>query len=200
MRKNLFLMIGVILAAALGLYLGFTFLRPYAFHGTVLQGSEPVKDFTLTSMHGQPVKLSDFQDKIVVLYFGYTFCPDVCPTTLSEIKKALALLGPAASEFQVIMITVDPERDTPAVLNEYMAQFDPGFLGLTGTVSEIQNIAAPFGVYFAKQADPSSAQYLMEHTASVLVINRKGALKLLWPYGTPAADMADDLRYLLRSN
>lgn len=198
MLKKVLLFVSLILSAILGLYIGMTFLRPYAFHGTVLQSTQPVQDFSLVSMHGQQVKLSDFRDKIVLIYFGYTYCPDVCPTTLAEIKKAMGILGSAADEIQVIMITVDPERDTPAVLNAYMSQFDSRFLGLTGTISELQNIAAPLGVYFARQEGATGSDYLMEHTAAVMVINQSGSLKLLWPYGTPGSDMAEDLEYMLR--
>ena len=198
MLKKALLLLSVLAAAFLGLYIGVTFLRPYAFHGTVLLSEQPVDDFTLTSMNGQKVKLSDYRSKIVIIYFGYTYCPDVCPTTLAEIKKALGLIGPLASDIQVIMVTVDPERDTPAVLNSYMTQFDPNFLGLTGTVSEIQNVAAPLGIYFARQEGSTGSDYLMEHTASTMVINQSGLLKLLWAYGTPASDMAEDLKYMLR--
>lgn len=198
MIKKILLLASVLVAAFLGLYIGMTFLRPYVFHGTVLQSEQPVEDFSLTSMHGQQVKLSDYRNKIVVIYFGYTYCPDVCPTTLAEIKKALGILGPAAHDIQVIMITVDPERDTPAVLNSYMTQFDPNFLGLTGSVSDIQNVAAPLGVYFARQDGATGSDYLMEHTASVMVLNKSGSLKLLWAYGTPASEMAEDLKYMLR--
>ncbi len=198
MQKKPLLLLAVIIAVGLGIFVGIKFFGPHNFHGTVLQSPEAAKDFSLTSMHGQSVKLSDFRGKIVLLYFGYTFCPDVCPTTLSEIKKAMGIMGNGAEHIQVIMITVDPERDTPAVLNSYMAQFDPSFLGLTGSVREIQNIASPFGVYFARQENTNSKDYLMEHTAALMAINQQGYLKLIWPYGTPAADLADDLNYMLR--
>jgi protein SCO1/2 len=169
----------------------------YEFHGTLLQSPDPAADFTLTSMNGQAVSLSDFRGKLVVLYFGYTYCPDVCPTTLAEIKKALAKMGEQADAVQVIMVTVDPERDTPQLLNDYLSSFDQGFLGLTGPIADIQRVATLYGIYFARAEGSDATGYLVDHTASVIVIDQEGYLKLVFPYGTPADDIAADLEYLL---
>lgn len=169
----------------------------YEFHGTLLQSPDPAADFTLTSMNGQQVGLGDFRGKLVVLYFGYTYCPDVCPTTLAEVKKAVGKLAERADDVQVIMISVDPERDTPQLLNEYISSFDVRFLGLTGSIDEIQRIATLYGIYFAKSEGSDATDYLVDHTASLMVIDQDGYLKLVFPYGTPAEDIASDLEYLL---
>jgi protein SCO1/2 len=196
-RKIAFILAGGL--AMLGIaWLGFTLLRPHTFHGQVIQSPDVAPDFTLTSTNGQPVSLSDFRGRLVVLYFGYTFCPDVCPATLSEIKQALEILGSQADQVQVIMITVDPERDTPEKLGQYLAHFSPSFLGLTGTPEEISTVATLYGIYYAKEAGSEATDYLVNHTASQMVIDTSGHLKLIFAYGTPAEDIADDLRFLLR--
>lgn len=173
-------------------------LQPYSFYGTLIQSPDPAFDFTLTAHTGQRTKLSDFQGKLVVLYFGYTFCPDVCPTTLSEINKAMEILGDKADEVQVIMISVDSERDSPEKMAEYVAHFNPDFLGLTGIPEKIAETAALYGIFYQKHEETGATGYLIDHTASVMVIDKKGHLKLVFPFGTPAKHIADDLAYLLR--
>ena len=130
--------VGFVLIVALATVL----LRPYRFHGTELLSPQPAKDFTLTGPGGKPVSLSDFQGKLTVMYFGYTYCPDVCPTTLAELAQAMRKLGKKADQVQVIMVTVDPDRDTPEHLAEYLAYFSPTFRGLSGTPEQIAAAAA----------------------------------------------------------
>lgn len=188
----------MIFASVVGmLLLAMSACAAYEFHGTLLQSPDPAPDFTLTSMNGQQVSLSDFQGKLVVLYFGYTYCPDVCPTTLAEVKKALAKLGDRSDDIQVIMITVDPDRDTPQVLNGYLSSFDDRFMGMTGPIAELQRVATLYGIYFARAEGSEATDYLVDHTASMMVINDEGYLKLVFPYGTSAEDIASDLDYLL---
>lgn len=174
-----------------------TLLRPQPLHGTELQGSRPAADFTLAGSTGQPVRLSDFRGKVVVLYFGYTFCPDVCPTTLATVARALRLLGPQAADVQVLMVTVDPERDTPERLARYLALFDPSFIGLSGPEEEIAATASAYGIYYEKRPTTSAATYLVDHTATTIVVGRQGSVRLLFPFGATAEDMAADLRILL---
>jgi len=194
--------IALVLAGALMIlvtgWLGLYLVKPYSFHGQLIQSPDVAPDFTLTSTNGQLVSLSDFRGQLVVLYFGYTFCPDVCPTTLFEYKQALALLGPQADQVQVIMVTVDPERDTPETLAQYLTQFSPDFLGLTGTLDEVSTVAVLYGIYFSKEAGSVATYYLVNHTASQMVIDTEGHLKLVFPYGTSAEDIAADLTFLLR--
>ncbi len=171
--------------------------RPYTFHGMVMQSPQPAPDFTLTTHQGQPLRLSDLRGRTVVLYFGYTFCPDVCPATLSEWAKAMRLLGDKADQVQFLMITVDPERDTPAKMADYVSHFDPRFIGLSGPADEIARIATLYGVYYQKHEE-GGENYLVDHTATQTVIDKDGYIKLIFPFGTTADDIAADLRYMLR--
>ena len=170
---------------------------PYEFHGTFLESDTKVADFNLMASNGQRVSLGDFPGKLVVLYFGYTFCPDVCPATLVEIAGAMDILGDDAEKVQTIMVSVDPERDTPEQLAEYVAHFDPDFLGVTGTPEEIIEIAAAYGIFYEKHEGSAASGYLIDHTATVLVVDEAGYLKLLLPFGTTAQEIADDLAHLL---
>ena len=180
----------------LGLSLGRWLSLP-VFHGMVMQSPEPVPDFALTGPQGQAIHLSDFKGQVVLIFFGYTYCPDVCPTTLGEIKRALDDLGEQAEEAQVLMISVDPERDTPEQLAKHLAHFGPNFMGLTGNLDEILTVATPFGIFYEKQEGSPATGYLVDHTATVMVIDKAGYLKLIFPYGTSAQDMGEDLAYLL---
>mgnify|MGYP003574604574 CR=1 FL=1 len=198
MKKSIWIFIfGLIAGFALIALIAIPRLRPYTFHGTVLQSSQPAPDFELTANHGQIVSLQDFEGKLVMLYFGYTFCPDVCPATLSELGGALDLLGKQANDIQVIMISVDPERDTPEMLAEYVTHFDPSFLGVTGSMEEIARVAALYGIFFEAHEGTEATGYLVDHTATVMVVDQDGHLKLVFPFGTPAEDIAEDLSHIL---
>lgn len=176
----------------------FLFASP-DFHGTLVQSPVPVNDFTLTGSSGQQVKLHDFRDKVVLLYFGYTYCPDVCPATMAELSKAMKELSPRDQEtVQVLMITVDPDRDTPEVLGQYLSHFDPSFLGLTGTDEEIAAAAESFGIYYRKRDGTVETGYLVDHTATVAAVDKDGALRLIYSFNTPGKDIAADLERLVR--
>jgi protein SCO1/2 len=172
--------------------------QPYTFKGTEFVGDRPAPNFTLTGADGQPVSLSDFGDKVVVLYFGYTFCPDVCPTTLTDMKQVMQLLGNKADDVQFIMVSVDPERDTPDKLGEYVAYFDPRFVGLTGTPEEVLAAATPYGVIFEKHEGTAATGYLVDHTATLNIIDKSGKLRLLFPFDAEPKDIADDLKQLVK--
>jgi protein SCO1/2 len=189
-------LVGLVVIAAGGWLIG-SALRPHVFHGTVLQSPLPATNFTLTGHNGQPVSLSDFKGQVVLLYFGYSTCPDVCPTTLAELHKTLQVLGNRAKNVQVLMVTVDPERDTVPVLAEYVTHFDPTFIGLTGTPDQIAQIATPYGVAYARREGDSALGYLVDHTATVTAIDRQGHVRVIFPFNTPAADIAADVEYLL---
>lgn len=171
-------------------------LRPHVFHGAVIQSSTPAPTVDLIAHTGARVSLDDYAGKVVVLYFGYTFCPDVCPTTLSRLATARGLLGDRADDVQVLMVSVDPERDTPDMLAKYVPAFDESFVGLTGTRQEVAQLATVYGVYFEKTEVEGAAGYLVDHTATVMVVDRDGFLKLVLPFDVTAADIADDLGYL----
>ena len=190
-------LLGVLLLFALG---GWWVLkqRPYSYHGETVEPPAPAADFTLTGPDGKALSLNDFRGKVVALYFGYTFCPDVCPTTMAALSQAMQQLGPKADQVQVIMVTVDPERDSPEKLNQYVTAFDPRFIGLSGTPGEIASAAKPFGVIYEKHAGSAATDYLVDHTATTTVIDRDGRIRLIWPYGTPPEELAADLGQLLR--
>ena len=139
LRWPVLLVVGVLAVALVGLagWKVGSYLRPHAYHGMVLQSPQTAPNFTLTDQHGQPVSLKDFRGKIVMLFFGYTTCPDVCPVTLSVVNKARESLGADAKDVQVVMVSVDPQRDTPEVMGEYVARYDPSFIGLTGAPDKI---------------------------------------------------------------
>lgn len=171
---------------------------PYSFHGTVIELPEPAADFTLTDHNGGQVSLSDFRGQVVILYFGYTYCPDICPTTLAELAKVNQELGRDAGETEMIMISVDPLRDTPDRLASYLAHFDPAFIGLTGTEDEIKAAASPLGIFYQKQDGSVKSGYLVDHTGAQLLIDEEGYFRLLFAIGTPADEIAADLRHILR--
>jgi protein SCO1/2 len=172
--------------------------RPYQYHGLLLDSPKPAADFTLTGADGQPVSLSDLRGKLTVLYFGYTYCPDVCPTTLSDVAKAMKELGSKAEDVQFVMVSVDPERDTPERLNEYVTYFDPRFVGLTGSPEEVAAAATPFGIFYQKHEGTAATGYLVDHTATLTVIDEEGRVRLVLPFGTAFQDIADDLAHLLK--
>ncbi len=158
----------------------------------------PAPDFTLTNADGQEVQLSDFQGKIVLLYFGYTFCPDVCPTSLSDLKLVQNRLDESGEKIQVIMVTVDPERDTPEKIAEYVAHFHPTFIGLSGTKEEIDAAGEGYGVYYERHEGTEATGYLVDHTARIFVIEPDGTYRLSFGFGTPVDDIVSDLRLLLK--
>lgn len=188
-------------ALILGLLVGWALIQlvggPYTYHGTLIQSPERDRNFTLTGPDGQPVNLHDFRGKAVLLYFGYTFCPDVCPATLVELAQANELLGKDAEKAQVVMISVDPDRDTPEALEEYVTHFDPTFIGITGTEDEVAAVATQYGIFYEKHDGTVATGYLIDHTASVVVIDPDGYLRLIYPFGTPAEDIAEDIRHLV---
>jgi protein SCO1 len=196
--RRLLLTTGVLIAVAAVAWFGvLPRLRPHAFHGAVIQSTTPAPTVDLVAHTGERTSLGDFAGKVVVVYFGYTFCPDVCPTTLGRLATALDLLGDEAENVQVLMVSVDPERDTPEVLARYVPGFDDSFLGLTGSRQEVAELATVYGVYFEKANVEGAAGYLVDHTATVMVVDRDGYLKLVLPFDVSAADIADDLAYLV---
>ena len=161
----------------------------------LMSGTHPIGGpFTLADPAGRHVSLADFKGKLVLLYFGFATCPDVCPTDLALIGAALHSLGPASQEVQPIFVTLDPVRDTPAVLRHYAAAFHPGFVALTGTEDEIRRVATDFKVYFKKVPLPGTLTYSIEHTAYTFLLDRQGEFVILFPPGTPADRMVEMLR------
>jgi protein SCO1/2 len=190
-------LLGILVVLALFAWFVLPRLRPYQFNGTPIQSVMPAADFTLNSADGE-VSLSDFRDKLVLLYFGYTFCPDVCPTTLSDVNRALGQLGDKAEDVQLIMVSVDPARDNVEKLTEYVEFFNPTFVGVTGSDDEVREVATLYGIWYEAHEEEGASGYLVDHTATLNVIDEEGHLKLLIGYGTGADAIAADLDYMLR--
>jgi len=168
------------------------------FKGSVLPVAIPALDFTLSDAAGQTVNLSDYEDKIVLLYFGYTFCPDVCPTSLSDLARVQRELDDDGENVQVIMVTVDPQRDTPQKLAEYVNFFHPTFIGLSGSKAEIDAAAEGFGVYYEQHEGTEASGYLIDHTARIFVVEPGGDYRLSFGFGTPVEDIVSDISLILR--
>ncbi len=167
------------------------------FRSTDITGADFGKELALTGHDGKPRTLADFRGKAVVLFFGFTHCPDVCPTTLAEAAAAIKALGKDADRVQVLMVTVDPERDTPAVLAQYVPAFDPRFLGLYGDAAATQRAAKEFKIFYEKRK--AGASYSVDHSGQSYVLDAQGRLRLFVRHDRIAQDLADDLRTLLKS-
>lgn len=166
------------------------------FKNTDITGAEWGRELALTDHNGKPRTLADFRGKVVVVFFGYTRCPDVCPTTLAEMKLALEQLGEDAKRVQVLFVTLDPERDTQALLAQYVPGFHPSFLGLYGDAEATQKAAKEFKVFYQKVPGTKPDNYTVDHTAGSYVFDPKGRIRLFVRHGQ-AADLAGDLRALL---
>ena len=168
------------------------------FHNTDVTGSGIAKDgFELTDHTGATRRLADYRGKVVVMFFGFTHCPDVCPTTLVETAEAMKLLGPKAEKVQVLFVTVDPERDTPEMLAKYVPAFDPRFVGLWGDPETISRTAKDFKVFYQKTQQSSTGSYSIDHTAGSYIFDQEGQLRLFTRYGVGAKALADDIGQLL---
>ena len=156
------------------------------------------KDLSLLDPDGNIRTLADLKGKVVVMFFGYTQCPDVCPTTMTELVEVKRLLGKDGERLQPLFVTVDPQRDTPELLKAYMANFDPAFLALCPTPAELTDVAASFKVYYKKVGDAGSATYTMDHSAGSYVFDPQGRVRLFVRYGLGAQPLAADIAQLLR--
>jgi protein SCO1/2 len=165
------------------------------FKSTDITGVEYGRTLELTDQNGKLRRLEDFRGKAVVLFFGFTHCPDVCPTTLADIASALKKLGPDAERVQVLFVTVDPERDDSKALGQYVGAFDPRFLALHGDLAATQRTAKEFKIYFEKRKSGDS--YTVDHSAQSYVIDPQGRLRLLVRQERIREDLANDLRTLL---
>ena len=168
------------------------------FRSTDISGAEFGKELALTGHDGKPRALADFRGKVVVLSFGFTHCPDICPTTLADMAGVLKQLGPDADRVQVLFVTVDPERDTPQVLAQYVPAFDPRFLGLYGDAAATQRAAKEFKIFYEKRASGAPGAYSIDHSAQSYVLDAQGRLRLFVRHDRIAADLESDLRVLLK--
>ncbi len=165
--------------------------------GTDIAGADFATGFKLTDHHGEVRQLSDYQGKVVALFFGFTHCPDICPTTMADLAAAMKLMGGNSDEVQVLFVTVDPERDTPEVLAQFVPSFDSRFVGLTGTVEEIDQVAKAFKIFYARQQEPGQTGYSFDHSAGVYVYDKQGKIRIYLKYGQKPVEIAHDLSRLL---
>jgi protein SCO1/2 len=193
--------VGLGLLVLIGVVTGITLLFPKTdtFRGTLYDPALPAPEIALTQGNGSSFKLSEMRGDVVLLFFGYTSCPDVCPVTLSELRKVNEEMRKNASPVQVVFVTVDPERDTPQKIQEYVSIFNPTFIGLSGSLDELEPVWKDYGVYReVQEVSTSAAGYLVNHTARVYLIDRDGNLRLSYSFGTPTDDIAHDLKILFK--
>lgn len=186
-------------AALAGVLVAFIFLRPYTYNGTIIQSPYRAPQLDDMFFHtGDPAELHRFDGEVVVVYFGYTHCPDVCPTTLSAVARAKDQLGDDEAErVQMLMISVDPERDTPEALEDYMMHFDPDSLGVYGDETASRQAATLYGIFVDQHEGTPESGYLVDHTANLIGIDADGFVRIVWPTDVTPDALAADLDHLL---
>jgi len=185
------------LAALLGAALAACSAEKPAFKAIDITGAEYARQLALPDASGKPRTLADFKGKVTLVFFGYTQCPDVCPTTLAEIVEVKRLLGADGAKLQTLFVSVDPERDTPEILAAYVAHFGPDFVALRGTPEQTREVAKEFKVFFAKVPGRSEGSYTMDHTAGTFVFDPQGRVRLFVRQGGGAEAMVQDVKLLL---
>jgi protein SCO1/2 len=188
------------LAAVAGTALTACTDRKPSFNAVDITGADYAKGFTLADADGRQRTLADFKGKVVVMFFGYAQCPDVCPTTMTEMAQVKQQLGSDGDKLQVLFVTVDPERDTPAVMKAYMGAFDPAFVALIPTPEQLAALAKDYKVYYKKVDGKTPTSYSMDHSAASFVYDTEGRLRLYARYGAGVPAMVSDLRALLKSD
>jgi protein SCO1/2 len=176
------------------------FAKPATFRGTTYGEPYPLaSEIELTRSDGSNFRLSELRGNVILVFFGYTSCPDVCPTTLAELKLVLAELNEAdANQVKVVFVTVDPERDTPERVQEYVERFNPTFVGLSGEQADLEKIWQSYGVYREIVEGTSAAGYIVDHTARVTLIDQQGNMRISFAFDTPVEDMVHDLKLMLK--
>jgi protein SCO1/2 len=169
-----------------------------SFKAIDITGADYARGFTLSDHNGQTRSLSDFKGQVVVVFFGYTQCPDVCPTSMTELAEVKRLLGAKGGKLQGVFVTVDPARDTPEMLKAYMANFDPSFLAFIPTPEQLAVVAKDFKVYYKKVDGKTPTSYTMDHSAGSYVFDAQGNLRLFSRYGSGPQALADDISTLLK--
>lgn len=207
MKKNIArqlyrVLVGLLLTASLGLVgcdkLGFG--QAASFKGVDITGADYGRTLDLPDASGKPRSLAEFKGKLVVVFFGYTQCPDVCPTTMAELAQVKKAMGPDGERIQGIFVSVDPQRDTPEVLQAYMASFDPSFIALRGSPEQITATAKEFKVFFAKVPGKEEGRYTVDHTAGSYIFDTAGQLRLFVRYGIGSEALTSDLKALLAAS
>ena len=201
MLRRSFLIGGVLLIVAIGIAITLTLTQNHTFHGVVYENPKQAPQLNLVTAENQQFNLADYNDKIILLFFGYTSCPDVCPSTLSDMKRVMNILGEDSKFVQVLFVTVDPERDTADKLRSYMDLFSPTFIGLTGAENDLAKVWGDYGVIREIDTSTQSAVgYLVNHTSRIYLIDRTGRLLITYGFGTFPEDISKDIEYLLKTN
>ncbi len=171
--------------------------KEVVFQGSDISGTALGRDLDMIDDSGKPRTLDDYKGKVAVVFFGFTQCPDVCPTAMAELSETMDLLGADAAKVQVLMISVDPARDTPEVLSAYVKAFNPSFVGLTGTPEQLGKTAKSFKAYYAKSSGGTAEQYGMDHALSFYILDQDGEARVLVSGNASAKDIASDIKQLL---
>lgn len=188
----------VLLAATATLVAGCSDSKP-SFVSVDITGADYARDFRLSDADGRERSMKDFAGKVVVVFFGYTQCPDVCPTTMNELAEIRKLLGKDGDRLQGVFVTVDPQRDTPEVLKAYLGNFDPSFVALRPSSAEqLAALAKDFKIYYKRVDGRTDTSYTMDHSAGSYVYDTKGQLRLFTRYGMGIKPLAGDIQYLLQ--
>jgi protein SCO1/2 len=195
--RSVFFIIGMFVLSACDQPQGGIVKSAAGFVGTDITGADFSNPLKLTDHHGQLRTMSDFKDKVVVLFFGFTHCPDVCPTTMHDLKKTMKLLGNQSDEVQVLFVSVDPQRDTQEVLAQFVPSFDARFIGLRGSLQETAETLGNFKIYFKKIPGETEANYTIDHSAGMYVFDKIGEVRLYLGYGQKPTEIASDIRKLL---
>jgi protein SCO1/2 len=195
--RRIAISLAVIGALVLAGWMGLRWITPHPYSGTVMQAptAAPSMDGLVLS-DGTPLDIADFEGELLLVYFGYTSCPDVCPTTLSQVAAARRRLGGEADRVRLLMISIDPERDSLDVLGDYVTSFDPSFLAATGDLPDVERVAAQYGIFFAKGEELGDG-YAVDHTATLMGIDPEGHLRIIWPAQLDVERLAADFDELL---
>ena len=198
MKSVVYIGIGVLIGLVAILAIWKISERSYTYQGSLIDPPAQAADFELMDQHGQDFRLSEQQGQVVLIFFGYTNCPDVCPVTLSEFRQVKNQVGDLADEVKFVYVTVDPQRDTPERIGTYLAGFDPGFIGLTGDSQTLQEVWEDYGVLVEKKETSSAAGYLIDHTARIYAIDKQGNWRLTFPFGMESDKIARDISHLIQ--
>lgn len=198
-KKLLWIGGGILLIIGVVAALAFTFATPPSFRGTLYaEPFPPAADFTLTKADGSQFRLSDQRGRIVLLFFGYTSCPDFCPTTLAEMSLVMNALGDKAQNVQVVFVSVDPARDTPEKIQTYAEKFNPAFLGLSGSQAELESVWRGYSIFREEVESDSAMGTIVNHTVRLYLVDAQGSMRLSYAYDTPVEDIVHDIELLLR--
>lgn len=199
-RKTLSVGLGIFLVVVAATVVTFLFGRNDTFRGTTYDQPYPAaSDFSLTRGNGETFRLSDHRDKVTLLFFGYTSCPDVCPTTMADLKRVLDQLSPKnLKQVQVVFVTVDPKRDTPQRVQEYVDHFNSSFIGLSGSEAELAKVWNAYGIYRLEVPGVSAAGYSVDHTARITMIDKNGSMRVSYGFDTAVDDLVHALQLLLK--